>query len=118
MNADAHRGKLPTGRRFGSPVGWSLAGFMTLASLFLYSGAMGHSHIPPAHPVVGNLGWILAGLSPFLAYVAFEIAVGRSRSTWIILVSLLVAALILFLFQILGMSMLRYALPGQTLILG
>lgn len=112
------RNGAPKRRGLGSLGGWMLAGFLTLAYLFMYSGAVGHSSAPLAHPIAAHLGWILAGLSPLTAYIALILISRRSRSVRWTLFSLLLAALVLLAQQGLGMLLLLYGLGDQPLHLG
>ena len=86
--------------------------------MFLFSGAIGHSHVPLVHPVAGHLGWILGGLSPLGAYLSFRLSRGRSRSIARTCLAWGVAAIVFAGLQALGSALLSYALPGQQLILG
>ena len=102
----------------GSLGGWLLTGFFTLGALFMFSGAVGHSHAPLAHPVAAHLGWILAGLSPLGAYIALILISRRSRSVRWSLFSLTMAALVLLAQHTLGMLLLLYGLGDRRLLLG
>lgn len=107
-----------TRRRFGSLGGWLVIAICTAAGLFMFSGAIGHSAQPPAHPIVGNLGWMLAGLSPAIAYVSYQLLRRLLKSTIGHIICIILALAIAFACQCLGVAMLRYALPGQILRMG
>lgn len=102
--------------RFGTRPGWFLAAFLTSIGLFLYSGAMCHTADPPAHPAVGTLGWLIAGLSPAMAYISYcQLGKGFRHGT---LPGFIGALAILLLCQGLGVAMIMYALAGQPLRIG
>ena len=117
--ADVDSKTEPTERlRFGSLGGWLLAVFFTAGYLFMFSGAICHSLELPVHPRVGTLGWVLAGLSPLITYISYQLlrrryGTKRGRS-----LSAIIAVAVFLLCQILGMTLLQYALPGQPLRLG
>jgi len=95
-----------------------LLAYLTFALMFLYSGVMGHSHAPTAHPAAGHLGWILAGMSPLAAYLGFRLSGGRKRSVGRMLLALAIAAAIFVGLQVIGLMLLSYAMSGQPLHVG
>ena len=114
----SERNEAPRRGGWGSLGGWMLAGFFTLAYLFMYSGAVGHRSAPLAHPIAAHLGWILAGLSPLTAYMAFGLISRQSRPVRWSLLSLLVATLVFLAQQGLGGLLLLYGLGDQPLHVG
>ena len=117
--ADAVSETEPTQRpRFGSWGGWLLTVFATACYLFMYSGAVGHSPQPPVHPRAATAGWILAGLSPLAAYVSYQLLRKRYRSKRGTFLCAVVALGLFLLCQVLGITLLHHALPGQPLRLG
>ena len=102
----------------GSLGGWMLTIYFTLGSLFMFSGAVGHSHAPLAHPLAAHLGWILAGVSPLGAYIALILISRRSRSVRWTLFSLTLATLVLLAVQAVGVLLLRLGLGDQRMLLG
>lgn len=89
-----------------------LLGYLTLASMFMYSGVIAHAHTPPVHPLAGHLGWILGGVSPLGAYLGFRLSRGKSRSVGRLCVALAMAACVFLGLQVLGVTLLQYALSG------
>lgn len=106
------------GDRLGRWGAGLLLGYLTLASMFMYSGVIAHSHTPPVHPLAGHVGWILGGLSPLGAYLGFRLSRGKSRSVARLCVALGIAACVFVGLQVLGLALLQYALPGQPVHMG
>ena len=72
----------------------------------------------PAHPAVGNVGVILAGLSPLGAYLSYWLT-GRGKRTRLrILLAVAIGALAFIAMQYIGLALLQYALGGQVMLLG
>jgi hypothetical protein len=112
------RNEAPRRGGWGSPAGWGLTAYFTLGSLFMFSGAIGHSHAPLAHPAAAHVGWILGGLSPLSAYITLILISRRSRSVRWTLFSLLLAVLVLLAVQAVGVLLLRLGLGDQRMLLG
>jgi len=96
---------------------WLFLAFITGIMLFMYSGAMAHG-AKPAHPIPGHIGWVLAGLSPMIAYVGYRLLASHTKRKWAQLVCVLAAFGIFLLCQYLGVVLLIYALAGQPLHIG
>lgn len=104
-------------RWIGPLLAWLLIAYVSAAMLFMCSGAMAHG-AKPLHPTAGNIGWILAGLSPVIAYISYLLLARRYKSKlarWLIV---FLALGVFLVCQFLGFALLRYALPGQELHLG
>ena len=106
--------KVTNRRRFGSLGGWLLIAYVTAGNLFMFSGAMGHG-AKPVNRAIGNIGWIICGVSPIVGYVSYQIIARWSTSGLVRRLAGVFGVVIFLLCQSLGMALLRYALPGQPL---
>jgi len=96
---------------------WVALGYLSAALLFMYSGAMAHG-AKVAHPVMGNAGCIIAGLSPIIAYVSYR-GLGRWFGSSLPRGLLLAFALAIFvLCQWLGITLLDHAIVNGITHLG
>ena len=101
-------------QRLDTLVARIMIGGLTCYSLFMYSGAMAHG-AKPIHPVIGHVGWVLAGLSPVVAYVSYRLMVRKAKSNRTRWCLWFLALGIFFLCQFLGLLLLAYALlPGNS----
>ncbi len=104
----------PGRRRFGSGHGWFLASVATAAYLFVYSGIAVHGQLPAAYPLLRQIGWVLGGISPLCAYMTFAWLGGRSRSAGRMGGGIILAAIVFFALQFVGVTMILFGVRGDS----
>jgi predicted membrane channel-forming protein YqfA (hemolysin III family) len=99
-------------RRIGPVLAWLLIAYFTGTMLFICSGVTAQ-HL--AHRAAGNIGWILAGLSPAIAGIGYSLSMRRARSDRAQMIIFFLSCGLFLLCQFLGIALLHYALAGQRL---